>query len=60
VLEEHLSAVEDRLKLENAELRQYYTDKLEKQKEDYVEQISNLQTINFFLTNNKTVIDVWR
>ncbi|XP_037721886.1 trichohyalin [Drosophila subpulchrella] len=43
VLEEHLSAVEDRLKLENAELRQYYTDKLEKQKEDYVEQISNLR-----------------
>jgi len=38
-----LSAVEDRLKLENAELRQYYTDKLEKQKEDYVEQISNLR-----------------
>jgi len=43
VLEEHLSAVEDRLKLENAELRQYYTDKQEKQKEDYVEQISNLR-----------------
>uniref|UniRef100_A0A6P4EJP7 Trichohyalin n=1 Tax=Drosophila rhopaloa TaxID=1041015 RepID=A0A6P4EJP7_DRORH len=43
VLEEHLSAVEDRLKLENTELRQYYTDKLEKQKEDYVEQISNLR-----------------
>ncbi|XP_017112048.1 trichohyalin [Drosophila elegans] len=43
VLEEHLSAVEDRLKVENTELRQYYSDKLEKQKQDYVEQISNLR-----------------
>ncbi|EDV39396.1 uncharacterized protein Dana_GF24512 [Drosophila ananassae] len=43
VLEEHLAAVEERLKLENSELRQYYTEKLEKLKEDYVEQISNLK-----------------
>ncbi|KAH8259396.1 hypothetical protein KR026_003661 [Drosophila bipectinata] len=43
VLEEHLAAVEERLKLENTELRQYYTEKLEKLKEDYMEQISNLK-----------------
>ncbi|KAH8322856.1 hypothetical protein KR059_009177 [Drosophila kikkawai] len=43
VLEDHLAAVEDRLKTENTELQQYYIGKLEKQKEDYVEQISNLK-----------------
>ncbi|XP_020802007.1 trichohyalin [Drosophila serrata] len=43
VLEDHLAAVEDRLKTENTELQQYYIGKLEKQKEDCVEQISNLK-----------------
>ncbi|XP_017021034.1 fas-binding factor 1 [Drosophila kikkawai] len=43
VLEDHLAAVEDRLKTENTDLQQYYIGKLEKQKEDYVEQISNLK-----------------
>ncbi|XP_068150740.1 fas-binding factor 1 homolog [Drosophila tropicalis] len=43
VLEDHLSAVEERLKSENGELRQYYLDKLEKLKVDYTEQITNLK-----------------
>lgn len=43
VLEHHLTAVEERLKLENSELREYYTDKLEKLKGDYDQQISTLK-----------------
>ncbi|XP_034481562.1 fas-binding factor 1 homolog [Drosophila innubila] len=43
VLEHHLAAVEERLKLENSELREYYTSKLEKLKGDYDLQISTLK-----------------
>ncbi|XP_017135475.1 trichohyalin [Drosophila miranda] len=43
VLEEHLAAVEERLKTENSDLRQHFVDKLEKQKADYVEQMSTLR-----------------
>ncbi|BFF97290.1 trichohyalin [Drosophila madeirensis] len=43
VLEEHLAAVEERLKTENSDLRQHFVDKLEQQKADYVEQLSTLR-----------------
>ncbi|EDW31196.1 GL20822 [Drosophila persimilis] len=43
VLEEHLAAVEERLKTENSDLRQHFVDKLEKQKAVYVEQMSTLR-----------------
>ncbi|EDV96660.1 fas-binding factor 1 [Drosophila grimshawi] len=43
VLEQHLAAVENRLKLENTELRDYYMGKLEKLKSDYELQISSLK-----------------
>lgn len=38
-----MAAVEERLKLENSELRDYYTGKLEKLKEDYDSQLSTLK-----------------
>ncbi|TDG43979.1 hypothetical protein AWZ03_009614 [Drosophila navojoa] len=43
VLEQHLTAVEERLKVENSEMKEYYTDKLEKLKSDYELQISSLK-----------------
>ncbi|XP_022226377.2 trichohyalin [Drosophila obscura] len=43
VLEEHLAAVEERLKTDNSDLRQHFVDKLEQQKADYVEQMSTLR-----------------
>ncbi|KAH8405076.1 hypothetical protein KR222_011210 [Zaprionus bogoriensis] len=43
VMEQHSGAVEERLKLDNSELREYYTGKLEKLKEDYDAQLSGLR-----------------
>ncbi|XP_030570367.1 trichohyalin [Drosophila novamexicana] len=43
VLEQHLAAVEQRLKLENTEITDYYSGKLDKLKGDYDLQISNLK-----------------
>ncbi|EDW19347.1 trichohyalin [Drosophila mojavensis] len=43
VLEQHLTAVEERLKLENSEMKEYYADKLEKLKSDYELQVSSLK-----------------
>ncbi|KAH8370987.1 hypothetical protein KR093_005860 [Drosophila rubida] len=43
VLEDHCDAVQQRLKLENSELRDYYTSKLDKLKTDYEQQLSSLK-----------------
>ncbi|KAH8261245.1 hypothetical protein KR044_005817 [Drosophila immigrans] len=43
VLEDHCDAVQQRLKLENSELREYYTSKLDKLKADYEQQLSGLK-----------------
>ncbi|ALC43847.1 CG5964, partial [Drosophila busckii] len=43
VLEQHLAAVEDRLKLENTDMKAHYTDKLEQLKTDYELKISSLK-----------------